>query len=112
MRLYQKGVFVRWHPDKLNRTLPKDKVVMITVNIDDDGKKAVDKFYQGQLKGKIPSFPVLLDFQQVASKSYGTFKVPETFIIDKTGRIRDKVEGIRDWSDSMTLHYLQLLLKD
>jgi peroxiredoxin len=31
--------------------------------------------------------------------SYGTFQLPETYVIDSSGRVVEKIIGIRDWMD-------------
>lgn len=83
---------------------------MISVSIDTEGgSKKIHDYYQSRFNKK-PTFPVLLDSTKSVSSKYGTFKVPETYIIDQTGRIRDKVEGIKDWNDPMILHYIELLI--
>jgi peroxiredoxin len=84
---------------------------MLSVSIDSEGRKVIDPFFQKALKGRTPTFAVLLDPDGGVSKRYGTFKVPETYIIDRTGRILDKAMGIRDWSDSLLVHYFTLLLR-
>ena len=81
---------------------------MVAVSIDSEGFPAIKKFFGDQL----PEFQLLLDQSHKVSHEYGTFKVPETYIIDKTGKVRDRVEGIREWDDSLFLHYLELLKND
>lgn len=97
--------------EKVNRKLSQGKFQMLAVNIDADGEPAVRKYFKETFRGVVPSFPILLDTKKKVSERFGTFKVPETYIIDQTGRVRDKVEGIREWSDSLIVHYLQLLLE-
>ena len=87
------------------------KFVMLSVSIDAEGEKAVRTFLEKTVRLEKPSFQILLDPEGKVSKQYGTFKVPETYVIDSAGRIRDKAEGIRDWSDSLFLHYFQLLAR-
>jgi peroxiredoxin len=94
--------------EEANQKLASDRFVMLAVSIDSEGFPAVDKFFQG----KAPSFTVLLDREHRISHKYGTFKVPETYIIDKTGRVRDRIEGVKQWNDSLILHYLELLVKE
>ena len=91
--------------ETLNAKLRDKNFHMISVSIDSEGKKEISKFFDGRW----PSFPVLMDADHKVSHLYGTFKVPETYIIGPEGKVRDRVEGIRDWSESMTVHYLELL---
>jgi len=93
--------------EEANKKLASDRFVMLAVSIDSEGFPVIDKFF----KGKTPSFAVLLDREHKFSHKYGTFKVPETYIIDKTGRVRDRVEGVRQWDDPLFLHYIELLEK-
>ena len=44
------------------------------------------------------SFPVLLDAKSQIQKLYGTTGVPESFIVDKEGRLVEKIVGPRNWS--------------
>jgi peroxiredoxin len=56
------------------------------------------------------SFPVLLDAKSQLQKLYGTTGVPESFIIDKTGRLVEKVVGPRDWAHPNMLTMFEQLM--
>ena len=43
------------------------------------------------------TFPILIDPDNLASKAYGLTGVPETYIIDKKGVLREKFIGPRQW---------------
>ena len=45
------------------------------------------------------SFPALISPNNEAAKLYGITGVPETFIIDKNGIVREKIVGPLEWSD-------------
>lgn len=80
--------------------------VMLAVNVDETGAAAVRKFLQ-----KNPySFPILLDSDNVAQNTYGVFRFPESFIIDRNGVIVDKVIGGRDWTAAGASKLLNFLL--
>ena len=68
-----------------------DNFVLISVLYRDDPAKAAE-----YMKANGLSFPVLLDDRNVASR-YGLTGVPETFIIDKKGIVRQKVVGPIVW---------------
>ncbi len=89
---------------ELEKQLRGKPIAIISVSLDNDLKQ-IDRFFQGAK----PAFPILLDPKQKLSTLYGTFKVPETFIIDRGGRIRDKIIGSRYWLDGVTVNYLKLL---
>lgn len=57
-------------------------------------------------------FPVFIDPGGKAAVSYGLTGVPESFIIDKNGKLKDKVIGPMDWSAPQVALYFQNLLKE
>jgi cytochrome c biogenesis protein CcmG/thiol:disulfide interchange protein DsbE len=46
------------------------------------------------------SLPTLISPDNEAAKKYGITGVPETFIIDKEGIVREKIVGPRDWGSA------------
>jgi len=79
---------------------------VLTVSLDPLGSQIVAPF----LKQYGLSFPVLLDVKSQLQKLYGTTGVPESFIIDKDGRLVEKVVGPRDWSHPNMLNMFQQLM--
>lgn len=76
----------------------KDGVVVFGVSIDKN-----EKLYRQFLQSVQPSFPTTRDPEAGIAASYGTFRFPETYVIDKNGKVAFKVEGpIRDWQDLRT----------
>ena len=45
------------------------------------------------------------------SRLYGTFKYPETYLIDRAGKVVQKVIGPANWSDPQMLDYMEQLLR-
>ena len=76
----------------------------------DSNEKEIKQFLDHQLQEHL-QFPIFFDKGKKISTTFGTYQVPETFIIDKAGRITDKVIGMRDWDDSVIVNYLKLLSK-
>ncbi len=89
--------------------LKKSNIEILAVSIDTN-EKEIKEFLDNQLQTHL-KFPIFFDKGKAVSSQFGTFQVPETFIIDKSGRITDKVIGIREWDESITLNYLKLLSK-
>lgn len=58
------------------------------------------------------TLPVYADFDRKISTLYGTRKFPETYIIDKRGKVAFKVIGPTDWLDSEMLSYLRRLMAE
>ena len=61
----------------------------------DDGWEPVDKFLA---QPKTP-FRVALDEGAKISRTYGTTKFPESYLLDKDGKLRLKFVGPRNWLD-------------
>ncbi|GBE04658.1 thiol-disulfide oxidoreductase ResA [bacterium BMS3Abin10] len=53
------------------------------------------------------SFPTLISPGNEMARLYGITGVPETFIIDKEGIIREKLVGPRDWGNEETMAMIE-----
>jgi len=83
----------------------KDKgltVVGISIDVDND---AYHKF----LKDYKIDFPTVRDPDQRTSNLYGSFKWPETYIIDRNGIVRRKFIGPVEWSQPEIVDFLSKL---
>lgn len=79
---------------------------MLAVSVDEGGGAAVEAF----LKKNGLTLPVFLDPGGSVSRLYGTYKFPETYILDRQGSVRYKVIGARDWRDPETVKALRELI--
>ena len=94
--------------EQLFRTYEKDGLVILAVSIDRvTTKKDIPPF----VKSMNLTFPVLVDSWGQTDKRYKLMGVPETYIIDQEGILREKVIGPRDWTRSENLEVLGHLLK-
>jgi peroxiredoxin len=91
---------------RLNQALQGKPFQMLAVSIDEGGRGAVQDFFK---KGGV-SLPALLDTDAKVSSRYGTFRVPETFVIDPQGIIVKKIIGPLDWSSPEVLAALEQLM--
>jgi len=80
--------------ERLSRSLAGKDFELLAVSVDEGGAETVASF----LKRNKLSLPVLLDPGGTVSHSYGTFKFPETYILDRSGVVRYKVIGPGDWT--------------
>ena len=83
----------------------KDKgitVLAISVDVDDGAYK---KFLQDHNVNLLS----VRDADQKSSDLYGTFKFPETYIIDRNGVVRRKFIGAVDWTEPDVIEYLEKL---
>lgn len=80
---------------------------MVTVLYKDDYQRAMA--YMGENHYE---FPVLLDDSGKTAKSYGVTGVPETYIIDKKGVLKQKMIGPFDWASPEALSLITKLLAE
>ena len=91
----------------LNKHFEKDGLVILAVSID---RVTTTKDIPPFVKSMNLTFPVLIDSWGKTDKPYKRMGVPETFIIDQEGIIREIVIGPRDWSRLDSLQVLTKLL--
>ena len=85
-----------------------DQLVLLLITIDGERKKAVQKI----INEKKITVPVLLLLKEKVMDQYGVRGwVPQTFIIDREGRLIGKTIGERDWSSPEAWSCLKELLE-
>jgi peroxiredoxin len=78
---------------------PLDDVAVVTVSTDDTAQEANDTL-KSVLKDE-PPFAVLMDPDaKMVKGKFGTSLYPETWIIDKSGVVRARFDGAREWSSA------------
>lgn len=92
--------------EQLHRRLAGSDFVMLAVSEDAGGKKVVEPF----VRELGVTFPVLLDPEGVVPRRYGVTGYPETFIIDREGRIIQHLRGPENWASDRVLDYFTRLL--
>ncbi|WP_321372260.1 TlpA disulfide reductase family protein [uncultured Desulfuromusa sp.] len=92
--------------ERLYRDLESKGLVMLAVNVEENGKEAVTQF----LQKRSYSFPILLDSENVAQNTYGVFRFPESFIIDRNGIVIEKIIGGRNWLSGPTFKVINFLI--
>jgi cytochrome c biogenesis protein CcmG/thiol:disulfide interchange protein DsbE len=80
--------------------------VVLAVSEDSAGRGAVDSYVHGNAF----RFDVLLDPQNLVGDAYDVSGIPETFIIDRTGRIVAHHVGPYDWSKAEMRQALRELI--
>jgi peroxiredoxin len=79
---------------------------MLAVSADEGGKAVVEPFVRN---GKL-TFPVLLDPDGQIGMRYGVTGFPETFVIDRNGRVVSHTLGPREWSSPESIAAFQRLI--
>ena len=91
----------------LYKRLASRDFVMLAVAEDEGGAAAVGSF----VRDAGLSFPVLLDPEATLSPRYGATGYPETFIIDRSGRVVNHTIGPEEWNSKEMVAYFERLLQ-
>jgi cytochrome c biogenesis protein CcmG, thiol:disulfide interchange protein DsbE len=82
-------------------------VLGVNVGVDDE-EDAYEKF----LTTYSIDFPTYRDPTKLLAASYGTTAYPETYVIDRKGRLDRKIIGPQDWTSPEMMTYLDSLLNE
>jgi cytochrome c biogenesis protein CcmG/thiol:disulfide interchange protein DsbE len=82
----------------------KDRITVLAVSVDVD-----DAAYRKFVKDHNVDLLTVRDGDSRSNALYGTFKFPETYIIDRQGVIRRKLIGAIDWNSPEIAQYLSNL---
>lgn len=77
-------------------------VVVLGVSVDKN-----EQTYKSFLKRAGVSFVTTRDPEGNLSSSYGTFKYPETYVIDQQGNVLEKFIGPENWADPKVLQRIE-----
>jgi peroxiredoxin len=79
---------------------------LLAVSQDEDPQKVVEAFaHELQL-----TFPVLVDPDHQVGDHFGVWGYPETFLIDREGRLAERIIGPRDWASPESVAKIEALL--
>ena len=81
-----------------------DKVTVLAVSIDSD-----ENAYRQFIRDHNIDLLTAWDPKKISSELYGTFKYPETYVVDRNGVIRRKFIGAIDWTNPEIIDYLNKL---
>lgn len=79
---------------------------MLAVSCDEEGESAVQDLF----KRRNVELPVALDTDLAVAEQYGVAKFPETFFLDREGKIAFKFIGPRDWTERQFIEILNQML--
>jgi len=92
--------------NQLASEMENDGVVVAAVSIDHN-----ERAYRQFIQQERPRFLTSRDPDGELAASFGTFRVPETYVIDTTGRVRQKYVSNRNWVDPQIVTELRSFLK-
>ena len=78
---------------------------VLGVSVDDD-----EQAYQEFIKHFELAFPTYRDTTKQIPLTYGTTMYPDTYVIDRNGKLDRKIVGAQDWSSPEMTQYLNNLL--
>ncbi len=92
--------------NRLHQQIAPQGGLVLGISVDEDSA-AYEKFLQEhQVR-----FPTYRDPSKKISSRYGTFMYPETYVIDRDGRIARKIIGPQNWDSPELVAYLNTLLR-
>jgi peroxiredoxin len=86
-------------------TMKDSGVVVLAVSVDKN-----EKAYKTFLQRARPAFETARDPEANISSEYGTYKWPETYVIDKNGKVVQKLIANQDWMDPQIVNGIKALL--
>jgi cytochrome c biogenesis protein CcmG/thiol:disulfide interchange protein DsbE len=93
--------------ERLFRRLRDRGFVLLAVSQDESGKAAVDPF----VRDLGLTFPVLVDPEHQVGDRFQVWGYPESFLIDREGRVVERVIGPRDWDAPAQVEAVEALLE-
>ena len=90
---------------ELNRRLALRNGMVLGVSVDEDE----DAYLKFILEHGV-SFPTTRDASKKAAQDYGTVMYPETYVIDRHGKIARKIVGPQDWNSAEMVAYFDAVL--
>jgi thiol-disulfide isomerase/thioredoxin len=87
---------------RLAQSFDPQSFEVVTVSVD-DGWEPIEKF----LAAPRTPYRVALDEGAKVSRTYGTTKFPESYLVDRDGKLRLKFVGPRNWTDPNVATLLQ-----
>jgi cytochrome c biogenesis protein CcmG/thiol:disulfide interchange protein DsbE len=91
--------------NRLQKYIDSRGGMVLGVSVDEDGA-AYEKF----LKDQSVVFPTYRDTSKKSAADYGTSLYPETYIIDRHGKIARKIVGAQQWDSAEMLQYFDAIL--
>jgi peroxiredoxin len=90
---------------QLQEKFRPDSLTVVTISVDQD-RSALEYFVR---QGRY-SFLVLWDRQKTASQQFGVAFFPQSYVVDKAGRLVDVIVGETDWASRDKIVYLTRLV--
>lgn len=94
--------------DRLYQKLKDKNFELLAISVDEGGWTEINEF----LKKHPVNFPIVLDSDYIVADQYGTYRVPESYLLDTQGKIVDKILGAQEWDSPEMLSMIQKVLSN
>ena len=91
--------------NRLHQDIAAKGGVVVGVSEDEDAAA-----YEQFLRDHHVVFPTYRDPTKKAKESYGTFMIPEAYLIDREGRLVRKIVGPQDWQSPEIMRSIDIVL--
>jgi cytochrome c biogenesis protein CcmG/thiol:disulfide interchange protein DsbE len=91
--------------NEFSKRMEKEGVTVLGISVDHDEAR-----YRKFLKDANIAFQTYRDEKADIAASYGTYKYPETYIIDKQGKVVEKIIGEEFWLNPNVVNRIRRLL--
>jgi cytochrome c biogenesis protein CcmG/thiol:disulfide interchange protein DsbE len=98
--------------NQIQQMFASQGLVVLGVNVD-----SKEELYRNMLKRFQITFQTVRDPQENINYRYGTYKIPESYIIDRNGKVVQKYAGLPEvngewkvWTDPQIVSYVRSLL--
>jgi peroxiredoxin len=91
--------------NQFQRNLRDSGVVVLGISVDKN-----EQTYKNFLRRHQVSFLTARDPEAGISGEYGTFRYPETYVINAQGKVVQKIIGPAQWTEEKMVRYIQSLL--
>jgi len=94
--------------EKLYQAYKEKGLAVLAIALDKEGRPAVEAFLQNEHLEL--TYPILLDSEGVAARSYRLSWVPVTIVMGRDGRIIETILGARPWGSEEVMNSIEKLL--
>ncbi len=92
---------------RLYSALHQEGFQLLAISVDDDPDAVVE--FNDRLA---LTFPILMDSDKRVAQLYQTYRFPESFLVDREGRVVERYVGPRAWDAALYVERIQRLLRD
>ena len=92
--------------ERLYRALQSEGFQLLAISVDDSAEPVIEFSQRLGL-----SFPILLDEDRRVTTDYQTFRYPESFLVDREGRVVERYIGPKDWDAAVYVERIRRLLQ-